>query len=91
MTNQSQATPSIDYSLIRQKLTHTRTQWVEAQSELPLSVNSWKVSSHIVKYDTNPPAIQKHSQEAQIELPFIEWEWAFRIRAIDNLTYLSNC
>jgi hypothetical protein len=65
---------------------------VEVQSELLLSVNglmlflnSWRVSSHIVRNDTSPPAIQKqhwHSREALIELPLIECEWAFRIRAI---------
>jgi hypothetical protein len=28
--------------------------------KLPLSVkNNWRVSSHIIRYDTNPPAIQK--------------------------------
>jgi hypothetical protein len=40
-------------------------------------LNSWRVSSHIVGYDTNPPAIQKqqlHSREAQIDPPFIECE-----------------
>jgi hypothetical protein len=49
-----------------------------------LFLNSWRVSSHIVRYDTNPPAIQKqhwHSREARIEPPLIECEWAFRIRA----------
>jgi hypothetical protein len=51
-----------------------------------LFLNSWRVSSHIVRYDTTPPAIQKqhcHSREAQIEPPLIECEWAFRIRAIE--------
>jgi hypothetical protein len=46
--------------------------------------------SHIVRYDTNPPAIQKqhwNSIEAQIEPPLIECEWAFRIRAYVSL----NC
>jgi hypothetical protein len=50
-----------------------------------LFLNSWRVSSHIVRYDTSPPAIQKqqwHSREAQIESPLIECEWAFRIRAL---------
>jgi hypothetical protein len=40
-----------------------------------LFLNSWRVSSHLVRYDTSPPAIQKqqwHSKEAQIELPLIE-------------------
>jgi hypothetical protein len=40
-----------------------------------LFLNSWRVSSHIGRYDTSPPAIQKqqwHSREAQIELPLIE-------------------
>jgi hypothetical protein len=54
---------------------------------LMLFLNSWRVSIHIVRYDTNPPAIQKqhwHSREAQIEPPLIECEceWAFRIRAL---------
>ena len=43
------------------------------------------VSSHIVRYDTDPPAIQKqhwHSREAQVEPPLIEYECAFRVRAI---------
>jgi hypothetical protein len=52
-----------------------------------LFLNSWRVSRHIVRYDSNPPAIQKqhwHSREAQIEPPHIECqcEWAFRIRAL---------
>jgi hypothetical protein len=49
-----------------------------------LFLNSWRVSSHIVRYDTSAPAIQKQrwrSREAQIEPPLIECEWAFRIRA----------
>jgi hypothetical protein len=50
-----------------------------------LFLNSWRVSSHIVRYDTYPPAIQKqhwHSREAQIEPePLFECEWAIRIRA----------
>jgi hypothetical protein len=44
-----------------------------------LFLNSWRVSSHIVRYDTSPPAIQKqhwHSREAQIEPPLIECKWA---------------
>jgi hypothetical protein len=49
-----------------------------------LFLNSCRVSSHIVRYDTNPPAIQKqqwHWREVQIEPPLIECgcEWAFRI------------
>jgi hypothetical protein len=54
-----------------------------------LFLNSWRVSSRIVRYDISPPAIQKqhwHSREAQIELPLMECEWAFRIRA-----YVSKC
>ena len=52
-----------------------------------LFLNSWRVSSHIVRYDTNPPAVQKqhwHSMEVQIEPPLFECEreWAFRIQAI---------
>jgi hypothetical protein len=42
-----------------------------------LFLNNWRVSSHIERYDTSPPAIQKqqcHSREAQIELPLIECE-----------------
>ena len=49
-----------------------------------LFLNSWRASSHIVRYDTDPPAIQKqqcHSREAQIELPL--FECAFRIRALN--------
>jgi hypothetical protein len=54
-----------------------------------LFLNSWRVSSHIVRYDTKPPAVQKqqwHSREAQIEPPLIECqcEWAFRIRALES-------
>jgi hypothetical protein len=57
-------------------------------------LNSWRVSCHIVRYDTNPPAMQKqqwHSREAQIEPPFIECEceWAFRIRAYICVVYSS--
>jgi hypothetical protein len=54
-----------------------------------LFLNSWRVSSRIVRYDISPSAIQKqhwHSREAQIELPLMECEWAFRIRA-----YVSKC
>jgi hypothetical protein len=50
-----------------------------------LFLNTWRVSNHIARYDTSPPAIQKqhwHSREAQIEPPLIECEWAFRIRAL---------
>ena len=42
-----------------------------------LFLNSWRVSSHIVRYDTGPLAIQKQqwdSREAQIEPPLIECE-----------------
>ena len=38
------------------KVEFTHTQRVEVQSELPLSMlflNSWRVRSHIVRYDTN--------------------------------------
>jgi hypothetical protein len=48
------------------------------------------MSSHMVRYDTNSPAIQKqqwHSREAQIESPLFECEWAFRILA---LVYVST-
>jgi hypothetical protein len=57
-----------------------------------LFLNSWRVSSHIVRYDTNPPAIQKqywHSREAHIEPPLIECEWAFRLRAYISYFKLS--
>jgi hypothetical protein len=52
-----------------------------------LFLNSWRVSRHIGRYDTSPPAVKNskwHSREAQIELPLIEFEceWAFRIRAL---------
>jgi hypothetical protein len=43
-----------------------------------LFLNSWRVSSHIVRYDTNPPAIQKqqwHIREAQIEPSLFECEY----------------
>jgi hypothetical protein len=40
-----------------------------------LFLNRWRVSSHILRYDTNPPAIQNlHS--------ITHWVWAFRIRAV---------
>jgi hypothetical protein len=60
-----------------------------------LFLNSCRVSSHIVRYDTNPPAIQKlhwHSREAQIEPPLIECEceWAFRIRALKFVRIYQN-
>jgi hypothetical protein len=53
-----------------------------------LFLNSCRVSSYIVRYDTNPPAIQKqdwHWREAQIETPLIEC--AFRIRALISLLF----
>ena len=56
-----------------------------------LFLKSWRVSSHIVRYDTGPLAIQKQqwdSREAQIEPPLIECEWAFRIQALE---YMYNC
>ena len=31
-----------------------------------LFLNSWRVSSHIVRYDTNPPAIQKQPSMGKI-------------------------
>ena len=53
---------------------------------LVLFLNSLRVSSRIVRHDTNYPAIQKqhlHSREAQIEPPLFEREreLAFRIQA----------
>jgi hypothetical protein len=42
-------------------------------------LNSWRVSSHIVRYDTNPLAIQKqqwHSREAQIGTS-THWVWVW--------------
>jgi hypothetical protein len=62
-------------------------------------LNSWRVSSHIVSYDTNPPTIQKqhwHSREGQIEPPLFECEreWAFRIQALDSIPahlYVPQC
>jgi hypothetical protein len=78
------------YSKSSLTLTLTLNEWRFNPSFSRVSMlflNSWRVSSHIVRYDTSPPAIQKqqwHSREAQIELPLIECEceWAFRIRAI---------
>jgi hypothetical protein len=58
-----------------------------------LFLNSWRVSSHTVRYDTNAPAIQKqhwHSREAQIEPPLFEREWAFRIQCINGLLVIPN-
>jgi hypothetical protein len=58
-----------------------------------LFFNSWRVSSRIVRYDTNPPAIQKHhwhSREAQIEPPLFEYEWAFRIQALVFNIWVSH-
>jgi hypothetical protein len=50
-----------------------------------LFLNSWStVHRHVVRYDTNPPAIQKqhwHSREVQIEPALFECERAFRIQA----------
>ena len=43
-------------------------------ASLKVSMLGFIVSSDIVRYDTNPPAVQKqqwHSREAQIELPLI--------------------
>ena len=33
-----------------------------------LFLNRWRVSSHIVRYDTNPPAIQKQHSGTQEKL-----------------------
>jgi hypothetical protein len=60
-----------------------------------LFLNSQRVSSHRVRYNTNPPTIQKqqwHSSEAQNEPPLTECEceWAFRIRALDILITVST-
>ena len=66
-----------------QKLIHT--QKVDVQSELPLlsvsagleQLEGEYIGSHIVRYETNPPAIQKQhwrSREAQIEPPLFECE-----------------
>jgi hypothetical protein len=58
-----------------------------------LFLNSWRVRSHIVRYDTNPPAIQKHhwhSREAQIERPLFEYEWAFRVQALVFNIWVSH-
>jgi hypothetical protein len=60
-----------------------------------LFLNSCRVSSHIVRYDTNPTAIQKqnwHWRKAQIEPPLIdcECEWAFRIRTFIRRIDYSN-
>jgi hypothetical protein len=73
----------------KSSLTLTLNEWrfnlgFSRVSDSMLFLNSWRVSSHIVRYNTSPPAIQKqqwHSREAQIELPLIECEceWAFRI------------
>jgi hypothetical protein len=63
--------------------------WVSMQF-----LNSWRVSSHIVSYDTSPPAIQKqqwHSREAHIELPLFECEWAFRIQAYERKFLSPSC
>jgi hypothetical protein len=54
-----------------------------------LFLNSWRVSSHIVRYETNPPVIQKqhwHSSEAQIEPPLFESKWALRIQAYRSVS-----
>jgi hypothetical protein len=50
-----------------------------------LFLNSWRASATLYSATTHPPAIQKQhwqSREAQIELPLIECEWAFRIRRL---------
>jgi hypothetical protein len=58
-----------------------------------LFLNRWRVSSHIVRYGTNPPAIQKvwvSSREAQIEPPLIEFSekrYQFPVR---NTKWLKN-
>ena len=47
-------------------------------------LSSCRASSHILRYDTNPPAIREkqwHSRKAQIEPVFFECKWVFMIRA----------
>jgi hypothetical protein len=57
--------------------------WASLECQCYFWIAGWWVVT-LVRYDINPPAIQKqqwHSREAQIELPLIECECAFRIRA----------
>ena len=66
---------------------------MEVKSELSAIVifisYSWRVSSCILRYNTNSPAIQKpkwESTEGRIKPPLVEckYEWAFGIGAIVN-------
>jgi hypothetical protein len=58
-----------------------------------LFLNSWRASATLYSATTHPPAIQKQhwqSREAQIELPLIECEWAFRIRRLIKGAWQSS-
>ena len=52
-------------------------------------MNSWNVSSHILRYNTNPLAIQLpqwQSREARIEPPLSEYEWS----SLQNTSVCDN-
>jgi hypothetical protein len=77
---------NLDYRLcILKAHSHSLNEWrfnLSFSWVSTLFLNNWSVNSHIVRYDTNPAAIQKqhwHSREAQIEPPLFECESAFRI------------
>jgi hypothetical protein len=64
----------VSYTIIAHSRSHSKSElsggsiWVHLERNLESQVlNSWRVSSHIVRYDTDPPAVQKlqwHSREA---------------------------
>ena len=54
-------------------LTLTLNEWRLNPSFSRVSIlfwNSWRVSSHIVRYDTSPPAIQKQQYDTREKLRF---------------------
>ena len=82
----------LGHSLLRYDRPYSKSSLTLNEWKLNLSFSrlsllfssSWRASVIPYYVTTHPPAIQKqhwHSREAQIELPLIECEWAFRIRA----------
>jgi hypothetical protein len=77
---------AVIYSCILKTHSHSKSGgsiWASLECQCCFWIAAWRMSSHIVRYDTNPPAIQKlqcHSREAQIKPPL--FECGFRIQAI---------
>jgi hypothetical protein len=86
------------YVCILKAHSHTLKEWRFNLSTSRVSVqflNSLRVSSRIVRCNTNPPTIQKlhwHSRGAQIEPPLFKCdsEWAFRIQVLNQWFYLIS-